>query len=179
MADFQAAVKKTLIHEGGYSNNPHDAGGETYKGISRVHHPDWEGWAIIDGYKGRQDFLQALEADQRLQQLVIQKYVDGYWKNFYSQIDSQLVAEKLFDCGVLFGVGKAVKILQAVLQPAFPEVTPDGQFGPTTLNAVNQAEENSLLQGYKTALVAYTLRIVLAHPEDRDFVAGWGRRINS
>lgn len=160
MSNFQEAVKKTLIHEGGFVDNPHDAGGRTKYGITQKDLPD-------------------VDIAQITPEQATVYYSEHYWKPLYAQIQSQSVAEKIFDMGVLFGVGKAVKILQAVLQPAFPEVTPDGQFGPTTLNAVNQAEENSLLQGYKTALVAYTLRIVLAHPEDRDFVAGWGRRINS
>jgi len=160
VSNFQEAVKKTLIHEGGFVDNPHDAGGRTKYGITQKDLPD-------------------VDIAQITPEQATVYYSEHYWKPLYAQIQSQSVAEKIFDMGVLFGVGKAVKILQAVLQPAFPEVTPDGQFGPTTLNAVNQAEENSLLQGYKTALVAYTLRIVLAHPEDRDFVAGWGRRINS
>lgn len=32
-----------LIHEGGYSNDPIDLGGETYKGIARNAHPNWQG----------------------------------------------------------------------------------------------------------------------------------------
>ena len=160
MANFNEAVKKTLIHEGGFVNNKFDSGGPTKYGVTQKDMPD-------------------VDISQITPEQAAAYYSEHYWKPLYAQIESQIVAEKIFDMGVLFGVGKAVKILQAVLQPAFPEVTTDGQFGPTTLNAVNQAEENSLLQGYKTALVAYTLRIVLAHPEDRDFVAGWGRRINS
>ena len=35
MANFTIALKKVLKNEGGYANNPNDAGGETYKGISR------------------------------------------------------------------------------------------------------------------------------------------------
>ena len=51
MADFKKALTETLRHEGGYVNDPKDPGGETYKGISRKNHPDWEGWNIIDEKK--------------------------------------------------------------------------------------------------------------------------------
>jgi len=51
MAEFNIALQKTLAHEGGYSNDPNDMGGETYKGISRASHSVWKGWAIVDKYK--------------------------------------------------------------------------------------------------------------------------------
>jgi lysozyme family protein len=177
MADFKAAVQKTLIHEGGYSNNPHDTGGETYKGVSRVHHSDWEGWAIIDGYKGRPGFPLVLESDQRLQSLVIQVYTDGYWKTLYSQINNQLLAEKLFDMGVLFGVGVAVKMLQISMTNEIGLVS-DGQFGPNTLAAVNQSTTD-LLPGYKTTMIQHCINVVNNNPGDGVFVNGWIRRINS
>ena len=41
MAEFSEAFTQTAAHEGGYSNDPLDRGGETYRGIARVHHPDW------------------------------------------------------------------------------------------------------------------------------------------
>ena len=40
-------------YEGNYSNDKDDPGGETYKGISRNMNKDWEGWKIIDSYKGK------------------------------------------------------------------------------------------------------------------------------
>ena len=40
MKDFDKAVKFTLKWEGGYSNDPHDSGGETNFGISKRSYPD-------------------------------------------------------------------------------------------------------------------------------------------
>ena len=40
MIPFQAAVKFVLEHEGGYSFNPADPGGETNYGISKAKYPD-------------------------------------------------------------------------------------------------------------------------------------------
>ena len=37
--------------EGRYANDEADAGGETYCGIARKHHPDWSGWGQIDTAK--------------------------------------------------------------------------------------------------------------------------------
>ena len=51
MANFQQAFQHTAAAEGGYSNNPKDKGGETYRGIARKYWPDWAGWIIVDEYK--------------------------------------------------------------------------------------------------------------------------------
>ena len=50
MAKFSISLQKTLAHEGFYSNDPDDLGKETYKGISRIFHPKWNGWTIIDSF---------------------------------------------------------------------------------------------------------------------------------
>lgn len=53
MAEFKITFQKTLSHEGVYSKNPDDLGGETYKGISRTLHSKWSAWARIDSYKNK------------------------------------------------------------------------------------------------------------------------------
>jgi lysozyme family protein len=159
MADFNQAVQKTLINEGGYVNNPLDRGGPTKYGVTQADMPGVDIETITTA--------QAAEY-----------FRENYWKDFYSQISSQAVAEKLFDMGVLFGVKTAVRLLQSALANAFP-VDVDGDFGPETLGALEQADEDSLLSVYKQNLVAYTLKIVANNPEQRVFVAGWGKRINS
>jgi len=40
MANFNQALKKTLVFEGGYVNDPDDPGGETNFGISKRAYPD-------------------------------------------------------------------------------------------------------------------------------------------
>jgi lysozyme family protein len=160
MADFNTAVQLTLAFEGGFVDNPSDPGGATKYGVTQA---DMPGTNIAD-------ITEAQAADY---------YSEHYWKPLYSSIESQLLANKLFDMGVLFGVGEAVKVLQIMLQSGVPSVTVDGDFGPETLAAVNSVEPNSALAAYQTALVTYMLRIVVNKPALRVFAAGWGRRINS
>jgi lysozyme family protein len=155
MADFQIAVQKTLIHEGGYVDNPEDSGGATNMGIEQRDLPNVP--------------IKDLTVEQ-----AIAYYSEHYWKQFYSQIEDQSVAEKLFDLGVLFGVGEAVKIFQLTLG-----VTDDDVFGPGTLQATNQAEPASLLAAYKTSMVTHAINIANANPNDRVFLVGWIKRINS
>lgn len=174
MADFKTAILKTLVHEGGYANNPADPGGETYRGVSRKNWPNWDGWAVVDGYKSSPNFPQILDSDSHLQGLVVSFYAEHFWKDLWSQIDSQLVADKLFDLGVLMGVHTAVAILQSTLS-----IKADGIFGDGSLSAVNQAEETSLLASYKANLVTHTFNLATANPDLRIFLKGWSVRINS
>lgn len=172
MADYKTAVLITIDdnHEGGFQKNKND-------------HANWDSGQIgVGNLVGTKYGITAVDMPGRdienLTPADAIEFYKGYWKDLYSQIESQMVANKLFDMGVLFGITKAIEVLQATLKPAFPEVSVDGNFGPVTLNAVNQSEENSLLQAYKTSLVAYTLKIAQVKPQERIFVSGWGRRIN-
>jgi lysozyme family protein len=176
MADYKQAVQKTLIHEGGYVNNPFDAGGETYRGVSRKNWPNWSGWDIIDSYKSHPSFPKILDSDTRLQSLIIEFYREGYWKDLYSQLTDQSLAEKLFDMGVLFGVKTAVKMLQISMTNEIGLVS-DGIFGPNTLAAVNQSSD--LLPGYRTTLIQHVINIINLKQDQSTFVNGWVTRINS
>jgi lysozyme family protein len=155
MADFQVAVALTLHNEGGYVDNPADSGGATNMGIEQRDLPNIP--------------IRSLTVAQ-----AVAYYAQNYWKLYYSQIAAQLIANKLFDLGVLFGVGTAVKILQGVLG-----AVQDGVFGPATLQAVNADDETLLLSEYKHAAVLHAAAIALRIPNDNAFLAGWERRIDS
>lgn len=154
MSDFALAVAETLKWEGGYVSDPNDPGGETNFGISKRDHPDLD--------------IKNLTVDQAKT-----VYRDGYWKNLYSQIESQAVAFKLFDSGVNLGVGTAVKLLQEALG-----VPVDGSFGPNTLFATNEQGE-SILVPYKAKLVEHYQNLVVRNPNLGKFLNGWLRRANS
>jgi lysozyme family protein len=157
MADYKQAVQKTLTHEGGFVNNPLDHGGPTKYGITQA---DMPGVNIAN-----------ITPDQ-----AVDYYSQNYWKPLYSQITDQLLAEKLFDMGVLFGVKTAVKMLQISMTNEIGLVS-DGQFGPNTLAAVNQS--SGLLPGYKTVLIQHVVNIVNVNPDQGAFINGWVNRINS
>jgi lysozyme family protein len=157
MADFKQAVQKTLVHEGGYVNNPHDKGGPTKYGITQADMPG------VD--------IASITPDQ-----AVAYYSNNYWKPLYSQINDQTLAEKLFDMGVLFGVKTAVRMLQITMQHDLAVVS-DGSFGPQTLADVNQ--EDNLLPSYRTTLLQHVVNIVNNNPNDSVFIKGWINRINS
>lgn len=155
MADFEQAVQITLQHEGGYTDNPADPGGATNMGIEQRDMPTVP--------------IRDLTVEQAKNY-----YYDMYWKPFYTLISAQSIASKLFDLGVLFGIGTAVRNLQAAL-----DVEMDGIFGPGTLAAVNAAVPASLLVKFQAEMNAHVRAIVAGNPKLGIFQAGWQNRINS
>ena len=128
MAKFEEAWANTSKNEGGYVNNSKDRGKETYRGISIVFNPNWEGWLIVhktikdlgitntlDCPKIIRDRIdKALTQVQDLDGMVQNLYKKNYWDplNLNEEI-SQLIADKIFDIGVNMGVGQARKIYES------------------------------------------------------------------
>lgn len=152
MADPKIAIAITLQHEGGYDNDPNDPGGATNMGIEQRDLPNIP--------------IQTLTVAQ-----AVAYYLENYWKPLYSDIVSQEVASKLFDMGVLFGVGTAVKAIQTAL-----EIHADGVFGPVTLEIVNSTAD--VLWSFKHQLIAHVTALVTANPKLGEFLVGWERRVN-
>ena len=118
MADFKTAYKKIEAAEGGYCFDPDDAGGETYKGISRRANPNWDGWISIDAIKKSHPttFKDILKKTPELEKKVQDLYKDKYWDCFeLDDVPNQLVAEQMFDTAVNQGQTAAIKFAQRVL----------------------------------------------------------------
>lgn len=171
MASFQLAVAKTEIWEGGYSNNPLDSGGETYRGISRKNWPKWAGWPLIDDYKKCNCRLckALLDDDVKVQGLVVDFYHVNFWQ--YDGLNDQDVAWKVFDLSVNIGKVHAVKILQRAVG-----TNVDGVYGPNTERVANGHLEGSLTPLIRAAAEEYHKQIVVTHPNDAAFLKGWIRR---
>ena len=188
MADFEKAIIKTLEHEGLYSVDPIDKGGETYKGIARRMHPNWAGWKIIDSYKTMSNFPKNTVSDPNLQKAVKSFYKDNFWDiNFLDQMPSQYVAEELFDTGVNMGTYRAAKFLQEALNvlnnngKLYNDLSVDGKVGPNTIRAVNLCINNkgdsylykvlNILQG------SFYIDIIRRDPSQEKFAYGWLSRV--
>ena len=170
MSDARTAILITLdpAHEGGYQANPKDRANWT-SGIVGV--------GTLVGTNGGITALDMPGADIKhlTQDQTIAFYLDRYWKPFYSQITSQLVSNKLFDMGVLFGVGTAVKCIQTALGLS----ARDGIFGVITLEAVNRTDSSLLLADFREQLKARATEVAANNPNDRADLPDWLRRIDS
>jgi lysozyme family protein len=197
MADFGRAYEKTMKHEASkvaaYSKNPRDVGGETYKGISRVFHPEWEGWKIIDHAKGKHGaaFVDHLKDYDELQACIPIFYKLYYWDVFLGDLldpSYQKIAEELFDTGVNMGVQRAVLFLQKSLnaiglRKSVTTTTPlieDGVFGNKTYTALTKINPKHVPTLYKMMNIMqgnHYLRYIEKDYRQAEFLVGWLKRV--
>ncbi len=172
MADFTQAFPLIAKNEGGYANVAGDTGGETYAGITRKNFPKWGGWSIVDANKPLKN--NQTIADPNMQNLVESFYKANFWDTVkLDHVNSQRVANFTFDWNVNSGAW-AVKALQTAVG-----VTADGAVGPMTLNAVNAADEDTLMPKLIAARIQFYENIVARNPSQQKFLKGWTNRANS
>ena len=109
---FDDAFTRLIGNEGGYVNDPRDAGGETKFGISKRAYPDVNIASLtLDDAKAiyKRDYWDRAKADQ----------YDGQ------------IGFHLFDAAVNSGVDRAIRLLQAAAG-----TMPDGKVGPGTMAAI-------------------------------------------
>jgi lysozyme family protein len=189
MASFKDAFKKTMKHEGGYVDDPEDAGGETYQGVSRKYHPTWSGWEIIDKAKSENDFSHNLARKASLKKHVKAFYRMHYWDKILGDlIPEQNLADTLFDIAVNMGVTRSGKFLQQSLnylnrnQRLYPDLVDDGLIGRKTLYALEKYLENDKIEIlYKIIMVLrgmHYLNYMRKSPIQEKFCRGWFSRVN-
>jgi lysozyme family protein len=171
MADFKKAYEIGRINEGGYSNVKSDKGGETYCGISRVNWPQWQGWEIVDEYKGDGPIKRnTVFNDAVLEALVYDFYKENFWKKISGDaITSDSVAAYIYDWTLTSGSARK-KIQQNLGLDA------DGVFGPATIAKINGT--TNMLDFVRSLRVAHYKRIVEKDPEQGVNLSGWLNRAN-
>lgn len=169
MAQFKIAFQKMLIHEGGYSNDPIDLGGETYKGIARNAHPSWSGWTIIDKHKKQSGFPASLDKDTQLQEMIEQFYLTNFWTPLNADnIQSQTSADSIFDFGVNTGVKTSVRLVQTIVG-----TKTDGIIGKQTLEKLNNYNPLDFQTAFTLAKIKYYIAITKKRPANKKFLYGW------
>lgn len=158
MSDFNKAIQHVLKWEGGYVHDPKDPGGETNFGISKRSFPD------ID--------IKNLTKEE-----AIAIYKKAFWdKALYEQINDQKIATKLFDASVNMGFKAAIQIVQRILNEFAEELVVDGQLGPRTVEAINNADQEQLLRCYITELTKFYVNLSNKKPALKKFLKGWLNR---
>jgi len=155
MADFDSAVAKTLIREGGarFTDTPDDRGGATKYGISQRAYPN------VDVRNLSEDQAKAI-------------YRRDYWDRVAGDaVESQAAAETIFDTAVNMGTTTATKLVQMTLG-----LDVDGTFGPETARAVNAADEKAFLAEFTLAKVARYAAICNKDRSQSKFLLGWINR---
>lgn len=161
MAEFNPAFERMLKDEGGFvlHNVPGDRGGQTYAGIARNMHPKWPGWAAIDA------------GTTPSAQLVHDFYRANFWEDIKGdQITQQAVASDIFNFYV--NTGRPAKVLAQVVVGA----TPDGVFGPRTVQALNAYDPEKFVLAYAIAKITRYRDIVQRDRTQGKFLLGWVNR---
>jgi lysozyme family protein len=186
MADFSIAHYKTGLHEGVYSDDPVDKGGETFRGVSRKSNPDPELWDRIDALKGV-GFPQNAYEDKDITLMVEQIYKRRYWDvfGFDNPAMPQELANEIFDSAVNHWTKQTTKFIQRVLTSLTDEyVEDDGVFGQDTSTVFwkfIETESKERIEAFQKLFAclrgAFYVEIVNKDPEQGRFINGWSKRV--
>lgn len=156
-AGFDLALAFVLRHEGGYSRDPRDPGGETKYGISRRSYPDLDIAALSPDEAGR-------------------IYRRDFWERLSLDGLPPALAAATLDAAVNLGPVPAVKMLQQGLnRTAGCGLLKDGLPGPLTMAAARALSGLALRLAVKEVLLlraAHYARLAGSDPL-RAFLRGW------
>lgn len=172
MSEFNIALQKTLVHEGGYVDDPDDPGDETYKGVARAMHSKWTGWELVDRHKNRPGFPATLDKDAQLQEEIVRFYQMNFWDALSGdRIENQTVADSVFDFAVNSGLHTAVALVQMVVGADV-----DGVLGSETLAKLNAFDPGYFLAAFTVGKIARYMAIIKNRPTSKKYLYGWVSR---
>ena len=181
MKTFDKLFDGVIKHEGYYANVTGDKGGETYMGVARNLHPNWDGWQFIDEYK---EAFGEIKRNTKLDIPGLTVLVKGFYKhNFYDKykigyIVSGSLQEIIFDWCVNSGYWGSCGV-QKVLNRFFEyDLKLDGIIGKNTVKAINSCPPESLFNAIKSARIHY-YNVIAQRGQNHNFLKGWLRRIDA
>jgi lysozyme family protein len=174
---FLQAFDTLIEHEGGFINDPVDAGGATNYGISLRF------YQLIKPDATKQD-IENLELEDAKE-----IYYNQWWTKYnYDNIKHFGLAEKLLDFSVNMGPSQAHILLQKAVNAfcGYNRLAVDGLIGPNTISACNSitdknhhmSEENAkgLINYFVLLACAFYLELTEQEPENYRFLKGWINR---
>lgn len=168
---FLNVIPVILKHEGSLSDQKGDSGGITSMGVSltflRSIHKDLDGNGVVD----------ALDIKSMTKEEAIDIYWNNFWKPIYESMPAG-VGEKVFDVAVNAGPNEAHILLQKTLVSLGAKISIDGAIGNQTIQAMAVYDPSVIVHGYVAQQIAFYKAIVVKHPEDAKFLAGWINRSN-
>lgn len=189
MANFDTAYILERKHEGYYSNETADKGGETYAGIARNIHPTWSGWEIVDKYKqsvNRPLKRNEIIRDLRLEPLVREFYLKIWTSKNFGKIKDQNTANILYDWFINSGSSAIntkstnTKGLKEILMQDFNKpLQLNSVLDIDTINVINSVDNVRLYNTIKKERINFYQNLVKVNPSQSVFLKGWLNRINS
>lgn len=190
MSVFDRALAFVLRWEGGYSDNPADAGGPTNQGVSlravvRLdldHDGKWDFDFDADGDVDAEDIKRIPEHPELRDRF----YRDGYWVPVQADELPGPIAVAAFDAAVQHGPSAAVFLLQrALVALGAYHAAPDSVLGPMTLRAIRLASAQAadffgprrLVRQFLICRARFYRDLVAAKPSQLQFYDGWMSRL--
>jgi lysozyme family protein len=155
---FDRCVAVTLAYEGGFVEDPKDAGGATNFGITK---------RALETFLGKQ--VSVDDVKNLSSSTAIEIYRANYWNQMLCGSLPAGVDLMIFDYGVNSGPGRAIKDLQSIVG-----VPQDGAIGKITLPAVLKAPPEDVINKLAASRMAF-LKTLDNWAHDGD---GWTRRVN-
>lgn len=181
MANFEAAYRITMKNEGGYCNTHGDSGGETWRGIARNYHTDWDGWHLVDNIKAQHpsSLNVALAANGRLETMVLSFYKKDFWDCLsLDRVNCQQIANQMFDIAVNMGCKPAAAFLQqSINKYTNNSLLVDGHIGPVTIATLNGLKDKDVYDEINTLRAARYNAIIAHNPSQAKFRHSWFSRI--
>ena len=114
-------------------------------------------------------FPAILDTNAELQSEIVSFYEVNFWDKLNAdQIESQDVAESIFDFAVNAGIATSATLAQMVVG-----VKPDGIIGSDSIKAINAFNEQHFLAAFTVAKIARYVNIVKKRPTSRKYFYGW------
>lgn len=164
MPRFDECMSFVLQWEGGFVDDPDDAGGATNQGITQAVYDKWRSNHELPYQSVRN--LAAWERDSIYREL--------YWDRIAGEMLPAPVDLVVFDAAVNSGVSRASKWLQRLVDAA-----DDGVIGDQTLKLVAQCDAYELAAAFCEVRQDFIFDIVARKPSQKKFLKGWTRRIEA
>ena len=150
MSNFTKIINHIIQDEGGYVNDPADAGGETKYGITKRTFPDLD-----------------------IKNLSLAEATDIYRRFYWIPSKAERLPEDIqavyFEMVVNMGQGSAVKVLQKACNAIGSQLKVDGRIGNLTITASKRLSKDRLI-AYQ---VLYYAQLATRKPDQERFYYGW------
>jgi len=156
--NFDRALSRVLIHEGGFSNHPADPGGATNRGVTQRTFAAW--------LRSRGQTVRSVKhiTDDEVRAI----YRQQYWNAIRGDDLPRGIDYAVFDYAVNSGPAQAAKDLQRIVGSRV-----DGVIGSQTLMAVNGFGANVLIDKYCDKRLAFLKSLKTW----KTFGKGWSNRV--
>jgi len=161
MTDEQI-VDDVLKREGGFVNDPADAGGPTNYGITAHQLAEWRGRPVTT-----RDVAELTQNEARA--IYLNRYVV---EPGLHRVDGTLLRAALVDAAVNHGAPQTIRALQRAVG-----VKEDGELGEQTLAAIKDLGEHGAMARFLAERVRLYGRILSSKPAEYRFAGGWLNRL--